>query len=510
VVSIAAATTTNSGAVQLSDSTSSLSSSTAATSLAVKTAFDVAVSAIPKSCITAAGTIVTGTAASIPVALPVGTNGFVLTADSTCVEGIKWASAGSGVSDIPCACITGKGALVTGTAPSTPVGLPAGTNGQVLFACSTAIPGLCWGDIPQAYPNIYGTVYGQTNFANTFLGQNAGIGLRFLTGGCAVTAIGFRAAEGLAAGSDTLTAVGVGALQASTCSSFVTAIGDRAMNNAGNTTENVAIGTLALRSVTGNNNTALGSLAGYDLVAGSNNIFIGRNAACANTSGNNNVVIGTGVTTSTPTVSCELVIGYAANCNWLTGNSTLAIKPGAGIIDCASTCGTANQVLVSTGANKIQWKSVNSSIAAPNYGSFISNSTQNVSTINVGQAINLTLVSANNFTLGGTTQVTATVAGTYNIQISLQIVSTSGGGDVVVWFVKNGGIINNSNTRYSIKNANEEEVAALNLVESLSAGQYIEVFWASDNSNMTLAALSSTMSGPSIPSAIVTIVPVGA
>jgi hypothetical protein len=227
-----------------------------------------------------------------------------------------------------------------------------GTAGQALF--STGTNAICWQAIPQACPNTYGTVYGKTNFANTLLGQLAGQVIQNLAG-CALTAIGYCAGTLLGAGTNASTALGSGALQSSTCSSYVTALGDRAMINAGNTCENVAVGTLALRSVTGNNNTAVGSLAGYDLVAGSNNIFIGRNAACANTSGDNNVVIGTGATTSSLTASCELAIGFAAGCNWLTGNSTKAIRPGAGIIDCAGSCGTACQVLISTGSNAITW-----------------------------------------------------------------------------------------------------------------------------------------------------------
>jgi hypothetical protein len=209
--------------------------------------------------------------------------------------------------------------------------------------------------------------------------------------------------------------------------------------------------------------------------------------------------------------SCQLAIGFATGSSWLTGNSTLAIKPGAGIIDCAASCGAANQVLVSTGANAIQWKSVNSAIAAPNYGSFNSTATQTVGTINVGQPVTLSTVAATGFSLVGGSQITAASAGTYNIQISLQIISTGGGGgDVEVWFVKNGTPISNSNTRYSVKNANEEEVAALNLIETFAAGDNIQVYWASDNVLMTLATLASTMGGPNVPSAIVTIVPVGA
>jgi len=45
---------------------------------------------------------------------------------------------------IPCACITGKGAILTGAAASTPTALPLGTNGQILVADSTCAQGLAW------------------------------------------------------------------------------------------------------------------------------------------------------------------------------------------------------------------------------------------------------------------------------------------------------------------------------------------------------------------------------
>jgi hypothetical protein len=94
VISIASASTTALGSVQLSDSVTSISSSLAATSFAVKTAFDAASAAIPKSCVTGKGALVTGTSASVPVALPVGADNLVLTACSTSPTGLCWAGGG--------------------------------------------------------------------------------------------------------------------------------------------------------------------------------------------------------------------------------------------------------------------------------------------------------------------------------------------------------------------------------------------------------------------------------
>jgi len=95
-VGIQDALTTQKGAVQLSDSTSTTSSILAATPTAVKSAYDLAAGATTKATLTTKGDIYAATAASTPARLGVGTNGHVLTADSTQSTGIKWAAAGGG------------------------------------------------------------------------------------------------------------------------------------------------------------------------------------------------------------------------------------------------------------------------------------------------------------------------------------------------------------------------------------------------------------------------------
>jgi hypothetical protein len=59
---------------------------------------------------------------------------------------------------------------------------------------------------------------------------------------------------------------------------------------------------------------------------------------------------------TSPTGDCQLAIGFANACNWLTGDSSKNIQPGAGIKDCAASAGTAGQILSST-ATGIKWRS---------------------------------------------------------------------------------------------------------------------------------------------------------
>jgi hypothetical protein len=93
---IQAASTTNVGAVQLNDTTSSTSTSEAATANSVKSAWDLANAAVPKALVDAKGDLLVATAADTVDRLGVGTNGHVLTADSAETAGVKWAEPSRG------------------------------------------------------------------------------------------------------------------------------------------------------------------------------------------------------------------------------------------------------------------------------------------------------------------------------------------------------------------------------------------------------------------------------
>jgi hypothetical protein len=166
-------------------------------------------------------------------------------------------------------------------------------------------------------------------------------------------------------------------------------------------------------------------------------------------------------------------------------------------------------------ASGIFWNSVPVPPApAPNYGSFINTASQTIATAGTPQPVTFdTTVASTNFSLNAGSQITAAEAGLYNIQFSIQLYANPGGGGAVeIWFAKNGSPLANSNTSFSIKNTNEAEFAALNLVEPLNAGDYIELFWSTaDNDNFLYATTAPTaLGGPAIPSVILTVVPVGA
>ena len=96
-VGIQDGTTAQKGAVQLENSTSSTSTTTAAVPASVKSAYDLANGAIAKSIVDAKGDLILGTANDTVSRLAVGaTSGHVLTVDSAETTGVKWAAVPSG------------------------------------------------------------------------------------------------------------------------------------------------------------------------------------------------------------------------------------------------------------------------------------------------------------------------------------------------------------------------------------------------------------------------------
>ena len=86
----------------------------------------------------AKGDVIAATASNTVTRLPVGTNNYVLIADSSESTGLKWA-----VSP-PIDEITTKGDIIAGTAADTISRLGVGSNTQVLTADSSTGTGLAW------------------------------------------------------------------------------------------------------------------------------------------------------------------------------------------------------------------------------------------------------------------------------------------------------------------------------------------------------------------------------
>jgi hypothetical protein len=93
----------------------------------------------------AKGDVLVASADNTPARLAVGSNGQVLTADSTQTLGVKWATVAAG---ILASLLDAKGDLVVASADDTPARLGVGSNGQILTADSTQTLGVKWAAAP--------------------------------------------------------------------------------------------------------------------------------------------------------------------------------------------------------------------------------------------------------------------------------------------------------------------------------------------------------------------------
>ena len=97
---------------------------------------------------TAKGTILAGEGAGVPTALPVGTDGQFLTADSNENAGVKWVDKPAA---IPCSIIQNCGSIVVGSAPATPASHPIGLNNQYLRVNYNCPNGLEWATVTNTF-----------------------------------------------------------------------------------------------------------------------------------------------------------------------------------------------------------------------------------------------------------------------------------------------------------------------------------------------------------------------
>ena len=344
------------------DATQALADASAAQADATQALADAAAAqstsdaAIPCAALLAKGNLIGASGAGTPVALSVGTDGQVLAANSACSEGLEWITAGGG----------------SGASPATPTvaGILEGYSCGVDANISVGYGSLA--AIDPASGGCINTSLGVNALSSlTFGARNIAIGHEALCtatntysnvaiGACALqnttlsnnVAIGDLAGYAITTGNANV-AIGTRAMVNATTPSISVAIGCRAMQCASGS-GNIGIGMTALCKVSGSYNVGLGTSTGQNITTGAGNTFLGALTGGFTNTGSCNVFIGFG-TGPLANTDCCLWMGLDTAVTWLTGDGTSAIKPGAGIIDCAGSCGTAGQVLSSNGSNAIEW-----------------------------------------------------------------------------------------------------------------------------------------------------------
>jgi hypothetical protein len=103
-------------------------------------------------------------------------------------------------------------------------------------------------------------------------------------------------------------------------------------------------------------------------------------------------------------------------------------------------------------------------------------------------------------------------AGLYNVQYALQLFNAGGGGSSVVahvWLKKNGTAIPEMGARQSVTSNSPYAVCSRDFFISLAVGDYIELAWNTNNTNVQLFHENAASPVPIVPSAVLTMHQVG-
>jgi hypothetical protein len=141
------------------------------------------------------------------------------------------------------------------------------------------------------------------------------------------------------------------------------------------------------------------------------------------------------------------------------------------------------------------------------YGAFHDTTTQTAAATGTAYAVTFNSTDLSNDVAIGTptSKITVTNAGIYNFQFSLQLDKASGStGHTYIWARVDGTNIPNSASEVSVQGTSAENIAAWNFVLPMQAGQYFQLMWSVDDTNIQIKAVTAAAPVPAIPSVILT------
>ena len=149
-----------------------------------------------------------------------------------------------------------------------------------------------------------------------------------------------------------------------------------------------------------------------------------------------------------------------------------------------------------------------SNINVPN-GLFFNTADQTLAAINTGYPITFNQTYLNNFVAlqtASTSKIEVAVAGVYNFQLSAQLKSTNASAkDVQIWIKRGTTTIGYSGHRYTVEGSDNHMNVNWIFDIDLAANEYIEMYWAADNTNVTMEAIPASAPYPAVASAVMAV-----
>lgn len=141
-------------------------------------------------------------------------------------------------------------------------------------------------------------------------------------------------------------------------------------------------------------------------------------------------------------------------------------------------------------------------------GLFYSTVDQTAATTNTGYPVEFeNTYIGNGISIAGAdnTQITVSADGVYNFQVTMQLEhNNSSAATLWTWINKNGTDQTYGGQKNTIK-GNDDIAVHWNFSIDLTAGQYIEMYWATDDTDLNLHTEAATSPHPGLPSAVVAV-----
>ena len=166
--------------------------------------------------------------------------------------------------------------------------------------------------------------------------------------------------------------------------------------------------------------------------------------------------------------------------------------------------------LVSNAVNSVFGEQGGRFIEAPN-AKFFSTVDQTASVINTAYALQF-----ENTYLGETisivgTQITPLYSGVYNFELSVELTSTNANSKELSFWVRRSGVdIANTGRLHVVSGSGGVDDFEYSFTMDLTAGQYIELMWATDDTGITIDYQAAASPRPAVPSTLLTVVFVSA
>ena len=147
-------------------------------------------------------------------------------------------------------------------------------------------------------------------------------------------------------------------------------------------------------------------------------------------------------------------------------------------------------------------------VDCPN-GLFFNTVSQTLPAINTGYPItynNTYLHNAVDRNATNTSRIEIGISGIYNFQYSGQLLSTNASAKTVwIWLSRDGTDIGYSTRAYTLETNDHYRSVSWNFNIDMVAGQYLEIYWAADDTNVTLTAEAASTPHPGISSSVLAV-----